>query len=227
MPWNYLFCPTNSQKPKEKWNAMNRSSLWIFCCLFLGNTFYPSYLCHSHCHSRFCFIHLVPHLFGGLFMFTWFYNMAVFVLVSPATHLTSVLFFTHLYLSCFFFALFLCAIYFLPPALLPELVTNVPVQRLVKHLYSTLGCVITFNPLPFLFCSLSQRRRLFSSVFSGNVSRGMGSNSCSTSLISGGRWRCEETRDCVYLSSLPSGRHLFIYPSLAKESRKGNKTRNA
>lgn len=33
-------------------------------------------------------------------------------------------------------------------ALLPELVTNVPLRGFVKHLYSTLGCVISFNPVP-------------------------------------------------------------------------------
>ena len=30
-----------------------------------------------------------------------------------------------------------------------------PTQRLVKRLYSTLGCVITFNPIPFKKKSLS------------------------------------------------------------------------
>lgn len=47
---------------------------------------------------------------------------------------------------------------FLTPALLTELVTNAPPPRLAGHLYFTLNCVITFNPIPFLFCSLSQMR---------------------------------------------------------------------
>lgn len=77
-----------------------------------------------------------------------------------------------------------CVIFSLPSAQLPELVTNVPAQRLVKHLYSTLGCVITFNPVPFLSWSASQRRMLFSAVFTDSVRRDMESNSCPTSLIS-------------------------------------------
>ncbi len=93
----------------------------------------------------------------------------------------------------FFSAVFLCVIIYLPAALLPELVTNVPVKRLVKHLYSTLGCVITFNPVPFLFCSLSQRRRLFSSTVLGET-WGVIPVQPLSSLLSrrggrGGRWR--------------------------------------
>lgn len=51
---------------------------------------------------------------------------------------------------------------FLTPALLPELVTNAPPPRLAGHLYFMLNCVITFNPVPFLFCFLSQMRMLVS-----------------------------------------------------------------
>lgn len=47
---------------------------------------------------------------------------------------------------------------FLTPALLPELVTNAPPPRLAGHLYFMLNCVITFNPVPFLFSFLSQMR---------------------------------------------------------------------
>lgn len=71
--------------------------------------------------------------------------------------------------SIFDFALFLCVTFFLPLALLPELMTNVPIERLVKCLYSTLGCVITFNPVPFLVRSLRQSKKLFYGTITGGV----------------------------------------------------------
>lgn len=117
----------------------------------------PSPLCHFMSHL---FISSFTRLEACLCLPAWFCNTTVFVCfislsltIHPPPSPHSSIF--HLYLSSSFSAQFLCVIFYLPPALLPELVTNVPVRRLVKHLYSTLGCVITFNPVPFLFCSLS------------------------------------------------------------------------
>ena len=122
-----------------------------------GNT--SSYLRHRHFVTlSHLFISSFTRLEACLCLPAWFCDTAVcfispsLILHPPPSPRSSIF---HLYLSSSFSARFLCVIFYLPPALLAELLTNVPVRRLVKHLYSTLGCVITFNPVPFLFCSLS------------------------------------------------------------------------
>lgn len=61
------------------------------------------------------------------------YDCISFILQSDHPHTP---FFITSMSSIFDFALFLCVTLYLPLALLPELVTNVPIQRLVKCLYS-------------------------------------------------------------------------------------------
>ena len=152
--------------------------------------------------------------------------MTVLVLSWSLTTHSLLSFFTSVS-SSFDFALFLCIIFFLPLALLPELVTNVPIQRLVKCLYSTLGCVITFNPVPFLVSSLRQSKKLFSGTVTGSVgSDNMWSNSEFLSNFSHlsshpeeGEGQVEVLRRWETVLTYPPtlGRHLLIDPSLAKE----------
>lgn len=109
---------------------------------------------------------------------------------------------------------------FLTPALLPELVTNAPPPRLAGHLYFMLNCVITFNPVPFLFCFLSQMRM----PVSESARRHVGTRS--SVLSSKGRRKAggggEEAGVWVDLPlpsfppSLLSERRLLVEPSLAK-----------
>lgn len=159
----------------------------------------------------------------------WFFKTAV-CFVSPFTSPHSSI--CHLYLSFSFFAQFFCVLTVSLLLCSLSLWQNVPVQRLVKHLYSTFGCVITFNPGLFLFCSLRQRM-LFFGVFTDSVCKGC--NSCPTSHLfsHSNEWdrQVEVVRRqefvLTYLPSLPPKRHLLVDCSLAKERGKGNKNKNA
>lgn len=84
---------------------------------------------------------LFVNLFGGHFVFVY--------LSDFPTELSSLFNLASFFLSFTFFASL---------ASLPEPVIDEAVKSLAEHLYSTLYCVITFNPIPFLFCSLSQKR---------------------------------------------------------------------
>lgn len=151
-------------------------------------------------------------------------------LSDSAVWLVCFIFESHFAYVSFFFLSSVPLPRFLTPALLPELVTNAPPPRLAGHLYFMLNCVITFNPIPFLFCFLSQMRM----PVSESVRRHMGTRS--SVLSSRGRRKAggggEEAGVWVDLplpsllpSSLPSERHLLVEPSLAKARGKEIKLR--